>query len=112
MIDTSEDDIVGQHRLKVPVIRREHFRIRLEEHKWGTFAHCDVYKWNHHVAKEIMETWKTLTYLHGGPIYVYHDCSNRLLEKFILMLGFRFHMKISQTHDIWIWSNNGKSISE
>ncbi len=105
MIDTSEDDIAGEHRLKVPVIRRENFRIRLEEHMWGTFAHCDVYKWNPSTAKELLATWKTLTFLHGGPIYVYHDCSNHLRTKFIEMLGFRKLRNWSQTHDIWIWSN-------
>lgn len=107
MIDSSDDDIVGEHRLKVPVVHRENFRIRLEEHLWGTFVHCDVYKWSPSVAKEIADAWKALTFLHGGPIYVYHDCSNHLLKKFILMFGFRHLKRHSETHDIWIWSNNG-----
>lgn len=107
MIDLSEDDIAGEHRLKVPVVRRENFRMRLEEHMWGTFFHCDVYKWTPSTAKELMAAWESLTFLHGGPIYVYHDCSNHLLAKFAKKLGFKLHMKWSQTHDILIWSNNG-----
>jgi len=35
-------EVVHEHYLKVPVIKREHFTVWFEEHVKGTFIHCEV----------------------------------------------------------------------
>jgi len=50
-------EVVHEHYLKVPVIKREHFSVWFEEHVKGTFIHCEVTQYNASVRAEMVETW-------------------------------------------------------
>jgi hypothetical protein len=83
-------EIVYEHYLKVPVIKRKHFTVWFEEHIFGTFIHCTVTKYSARIKQELQDTIGQVCRLHGGPIYVYHDLTNRRLEKFMKMFGFKY----------------------
>lgn len=107
MIDTSNDDLCGEHYLKVPVICRKDYLFRVEQHTYGAFAHCDVYNWSPTIAKELIQDWQAFRALHGGPIYVLHNHSTGILQrKFLKMLGFEWLCPHEKQNDIWIWNNN------
>lgn len=96
-------EVVHEHYLKVPVIKRRAFTVYFEEHIKGTFIHCDVNYYNASVRAEMIETWGLLRWLHGGPIYAQHDFSDRKHEKFLRMFGFRLHQCLPNLKQIWIW---------
>jgi hypothetical protein len=98
-------EVVHEHYLKVPVIKREHFTVWFEEHVKGTFIHCEVTKYNASVRRELQETYGLLRWLHGGPIYALHDFSDRKHEKFLRLFGFRPHQCLPNLKQIWIWRN-------
>lgn len=111
MIDESNDDLYGEHYLKVPIICRQHYRFRLERHFHGAFAHCDVYNWSPTIAKALIKDWRTFRELHGGPIYVLHNHSTGDLQrKFLKMLDFEWLCPHEPWSDIWIWRNNEQSV--
>lgn len=105
-------EIVHERYLKVPVIKRKHFTVWFDEHITGTFIHCTVTKYNASVKRELLETIPLACWLHGGPIYVYHDLADRRLAKFMKMFGFKRHKVLPNLKELWIWKGptNGRSI--
>lgn len=100
-------EIVYEHYLKVPICKRPEFIVRLEEHIEGTFIHCDVFKWNKQVKKEILEVWDSISRLHGGPIYTFVGSDDIKIQKFMQLFGFKRHLKYGDGTESWIWSNYG-----
>ena len=96
-------EVIYGHFLKVPVVKRKHFTIMLEETTEGTFIHCDVTKYNASVRKELLDTFCDLGWLHGGPIYALHDFTDRKHEKFLKMFGFKYLKDMPNLQQIWIW---------
>lgn len=106
---TDPSVLVGEHYLKVPVIRRKDYEVLFEEHLQGTFIHCDVRSWTLATAKAMATDFKLLCELHGGPIHALHDCRDRKHEKFLKFYGFEPLRPHGDTQEIWIWRNNGQS---
>lgn len=103
-------EILHEHYLKVPVVRRKAYTICLEEHLQGTFIHCAVHNWSKQVAQSLAFDFKLLCDLHGGPIHALHDSRDRKHEKFLKFYGFKWLKHHEGFLEIWIWRNNGKSI--
>lgn len=100
-------EVAYEHFFKVPVCIREEYTIMLEQHVSGTFAHCDVFKWNKTIKSRFLADWNTVTATHGGPIYALHDFHDRKHKKWLEMCGFKRHRILPRLKEIWIWSNNG-----
>jgi hypothetical protein len=98
-------EVIYGHFLKIPVCKRESFRILFEETTEGTFVHCDVTKYNASVKRELKNCWDAVARLHGGPIYALHDFTDRKHEKFLKLFGFRPHRCLPNLQQIWIWRN-------
>lgn len=96
-------EIIEEHYLKVPVVSRENFEILLEQHVSGTFAHCNVKKYNPTVKRELQQCWSQLTALHGGPIYALHDLPDHKHRKFLCLFGFRRVKALPGLKELWIW---------
>lgn len=104
-------EVVHDHYLKVPVVQRDSYVIRLEEHaSQGTFIHCDVFRWTPEVARDLGDSFASLCCLHGGPIHALHDCRDRKHRKFLELYGFQFLEPIEDELELWIWRNNGKPL--
>lgn len=99
-------EVAYEHHLKVPVCKRKDFLVRLEEHLNGTFIHCDVFNYNKVVRNELLEVWKVISWLHGGPIYALHDVSDLKHKKFLNLFGFTQLLRLSEDQEIWIWSKH------
>lgn len=98
-----------EHRFKVPVYRDNDILLRYEEHLSGTFIHCDIKHWSKAVKERLCSVWGVLSSFHGGPVYALHDSNDRKHEKFLKMFGFKPFERLSETKELWIWSNNGQS---
>jgi len=96
-------EVVHEHFLKVPVVRRADFEILFEQHVSGTFVHCNVKNYNATVKREIMTCWSQLTQLHGGPIYALHDLPDHKHRKFLCLFGFKRHQVLPNLKELWIW---------
>ena len=104
----SDEAICNDHSLKVPVIRREHYRVLLEEHiDAGTFIHCDVFNWSPEVAKALGQDFTALAHLHGGPIHALHDSRDRKHSKFLRLYGFQKVQDLWDSLELWIWRKHG-----
>ena len=101
-------ELVEEHFLKVPVVKRDHFTILFEEHIKGTFAHCIVTKYNASVKRELQDCWNVVSHLHGGPIYALHDLTDHKHRKFLSLFGFVRLRPLPNLKELWIWRpNNG-----
>lgn len=107
---TDPSEIVNEHYLKVPVVQRMDYDIKLEEHLQGTFIHCDVRSWTPATAKALAADFKLLCELHGGPIHALHDFRDRKHEKFLKFYGFEILKPHDEFLEVWIWRNNGKPL--
>jgi hypothetical protein len=100
-------EVVHEHYLKVPVCIRQEYIIMLEQHISGTFAHCDMFKWNKSSRASFLKDWNLVATTHGGPIYALHDFHDRKHNKWLFMCGFKRFKILPNLKEIWIWSNNG-----
>jgi hypothetical protein len=80
------------HQLKVPVVRRSGaYTLFLEQARPElTFIHCDVEgRWTKSLKLRLIEDFKTLKSLHGGPIFALHPAKDEKHLKFLQMFGFK-----------------------
>jgi hypothetical protein len=95
--------------IKIPVIVRPDYVFYIEDVTGHSFMHCDVFKWNKTVFKELKKDWNTFTDLHGGPLYACKERDTAGYMKFIKALGFKFLQPIKGVNgnevNIYYWSN-------
>lgn len=76
--------------VKVPVIIRDHYIAYFEVWEGMTFIHCDVYKWNKTIRKDLENNFKSLKKLHRTPIYALHEQHlGSKHKKFLTKFGFK-----------------------
>lgn len=75
--------------LKIPVIVRPDYIWYIEDYDNNQFMHCDVFKWNKTVWKEIKKDFLAFAELHGGPLFVCKEEETTGYLKFIKGLGFK-----------------------
>jgi hypothetical protein len=80
--------------IKIPVIIRPDYVFYIELHQGFPFMHCDVFKWNPTVFKELKNDWNTFTELHGGPLFCCKEQETTGYLKFIKALGFKYYKEI------------------
>lgn len=102
-------EFIYGHYFKVPVCVTDDYVFRFEETTEGTFAHCDVHKWNKTVQKRLIQSWKSIANNHGGPLLGLNEYCDVKKAKFLKLLGFRC-LCLHEDHEIWIWRNNGFTI--
>jgi hypothetical protein len=106
---TDIPEVIHGHLLKVPVCITPDYIFRFEETTEGTFAHCDVHRWNRAVQKRLIHSWNSITSNHGGPLYCLNTGRDPKRAKFAQMLGFEW-LCPWDNHEIWIWRTNGKPL--
>lgn len=90
---------------KVPIIRTYNYVLYLEQFDGFTFIHCDVYKWNKTIKKELH---KALDYLIRtyGTLCALHNIDDNKHRKFLEMYGFKFYHNIDcldgECRQVWI----------
>ena len=72
----------------------ENYQISIEFDSSGNlFAHCDVFKWSHNIAKKMTKTMQSLHKDYDySAIFVVADRDNTLLPKFLDRLGFTYYI--------------------
>ena len=96
-------EFIYGHYFKVPVCVTGDYVFRFEETTEGTFAHCDVHKWNRLVQKRLMNSWGCIAENHGGPLFGLNENCDSKKAKFLKLLGFKW-LRFHDDHEIWIWS--------
>ena len=76
--------------MKVPVIEAENFTAYYDFHGNHTFLHCDVFKYNRSVRKELQQGLKLLVNIRQSPLFAIHEQNDSKHLKFITMLGFEY----------------------
>ena len=75
--------------VKTPVIIRDHYIVYLEDYQGMMFVHCDVYKWNKTISKDLKSNFSILKKLLRTPIYALHEeCLGNKHKKFLDKFGF------------------------
>lgn len=94
---------------KIPVIIRPDYIWYIEDVHNNQFMHCDVFKWNKTIFKELKTDFLTFAKLHGGPLFVCKEHETTGYLKFIKQLGFTFLRSIPSITgaelSIYYWSN-------
>jgi len=76
---------------RVPVVKRPEYTIWLENVKnEAVFIHCDVYKWNKSVKKDLKQKLLTLLSLQADPIFALHDKEDKKHKKFLDIFNFKY----------------------
>lgn len=78
--------------MKIPVIKTKDYTVYLEEDHGSLFIHCDCFKWNKTVKRQLKEDVDKLSKNSIKPIYAIHEVDDRKHLKFISMMGFKYHM--------------------
>lgn len=77
------------HSPQVVVVRNAEFAVSYECCSGLTFAHTEVYRWSHTVARRMRACMDQLMALREGePIYCYRHNPPRSWHNFVLLLGF------------------------
>lgn len=74
------------------------------------FAHCDVYKWNKEIKKELIYNFYLIFKAQSLPILVATDAEDVKLKKFAVMNGFIPYMddvpiQDGKLKDMFIWKD-------
>ena len=95
--------------LKIPVIIRPDYIWYIEDVDGSQFMHCDVFKWNKTVWKQLKKDFLTFAELHGGVLYVCKEYETTGYLKFIRALGFKLLKAVPSVKEtevyIYYWSN-------
>ena len=76
--------------MKTPVIETDDFTAYYDQHEDHTFLHCDVYRYNKSVKKELQQGLKLLLAIRKSPLFAIHELHDSKHLKFITMLGFKY----------------------
>lgn len=78
--------------MKQPVITTNDYIVYLEFAFKRTFIHCDCFKWNKKVKKQLTEDFNKLCSVRKEPIFAIHEINDKKHFKFITMMGFTHFM--------------------
>jgi hypothetical protein len=80
--------------MKTPVVSNEHYVLYLENFNGNIFIHCDCFKWNKTVKKQLKEDVDKIVNFVGQPILAIHNVEDKKHFKFLTMMGFAFFRNI------------------
>lgn len=92
---------------RVPVINRKTHKVWLERFADKLWVHCDVFKWNREVKKQMDKDWAQLTEMLNCTLYVLHNPDeNKPKAKYIKKYGFQYlkdtRGKSGKTYQVWV----------
>lgn len=95
------------HINRVPVINRKTHSVWLERFAERLWVHCDVFKWNKEVKKQMDKDWAQLMDMLNCTLYVLHNPKeNKPKVKYIKWYGFEYMKdttgKSGETYQIWV----------
>ena len=76
--------------MRVPVIQSHNFDVFYEYHDGLTWIHCNVFRYNKSVKKELEMGMRLLMALRDTPLMCLHELDDIKHKKFIKMLGFKY----------------------
>ena len=92
--------------MKTPVIETDDFIAYYEQYEEHTFLHCDVYRYNRTVKRDLNQGLKLLLLIRVTPLFAIHDQEDIKHLKFLTMLGFDYLTTVScqdkKLRDIYI----------
>lgn len=92
--------------MKTPVIETDDFIAYYEQYEEHTFLHCDVYRYNRTVKRDLNQGLKLLLLIRATPLFAIHDQEDIKHLKFLTMLGFDYLTTVScqdkKLRDIYI----------
>lgn len=96
---------------KQPVIVTDDYILYLEFAFKSTFIHCDCFKWNKTVKKNLLEDLQKLSQLRTEPLFAIHEIDDKKHLKFITMLGFKHFMDFigadNKMRQLFVRNQNG-----
>jgi len=81
--------VVGRD-IKTPVIETSSFTAYYEQYEEHTFLHCDVYRYNRTVKRDLKHGLKLLLLMRTTPLFAIHEQGDTKHLKFLTMLGFEY----------------------
>ena len=80
--------------MKTPVVTNEHYVLYLENFNGNVFIHCDCFKWNKTIKKQLREDVDKIVNFIKQPILALHNIEDKKHFKFLTMMGFTFFKNI------------------
>lgn len=76
--------------MKQQVVTTDYYILYLEALDGNVFIHCDCFKWNKTVKKQLKEDVDKVVAFIGKPILAIHNVEDKKHFKFLTMMGFSF----------------------
>lgn len=83
--------------MKIPVVNRDEYVVYYENVEGNMFLHCDCYKWNKTIKKQIITDLDKLKELYKGSWFALNTFNDSKRYKFLNMVGFSFLKQIIGT---------------
>ena len=89
------------------MIETDDYRVYIEWSGGTAFGHCNVYRWSHNIARNLISDMIKLHRQHGEPrLLVIVPIDDKHLHKFLSKIGFSYYMTKwlpnDTVQDIWI----------
>ena len=92
--------------MKTPVIETDDFIAYYDQYEEHTFLHCDVYRYNKAVKRDLNQGLKLLLLIRATPLFAIHDQEDIKHLKFLTMLDFEYlttiKCKDEKNRDVYI----------
>ena len=96
--------------MRARVIERGNYTVWFDQHNDYTILHCNVYRYNKTVKKELKNYLKFLLRIRQSPLYALSERGDNKHVKFLTMLGFIYlETKVcldNKTRDIYVIGGN------
>ena len=96
--------------MRARVIERSNYTVWFDQHNDYTFLHCNVYRYNKTVKKELQNYLQFLLRIRQSPLYALSERGDTKHVKFLTMLGFLYlETKVcldEKTRDIYVIGGN------
>jgi len=86
--------------MKTPVIESDDFTAYYDQYEEHTFLHCDVYRYNKSVKRDLQDSLKLLLAIRKSPLFAIHEQHDNKHLKFLTMLGFEYLTETTCQDDI------------
>ena len=74
--------------MRARVIERSNYTVWFDQYEDQTFLHCNVYRYNKTVKKELQNYLQFLLRIRQSPLYAIHQIGDKKHKKFLQMLEF------------------------
>ena len=86
--------------MRARVIERSNYTVWFDQYEDQTFLHCNVYRYNKTVKKELQNYLQFLLRIRQSPLYAIHQIGDKKHKKFLQMLEFElFETRVTKNKE-------------